>query len=56
MCARVNSPQVCEKRDIFTVKHESPINEGDVSREEKQDFDRCPRSRPDEGDFAWESQ
>ena len=40
----------------FTVKEESPVNEGHVSREKKQDFDRCPRSGPDEGNFSWKSQ
>jgi hypothetical protein len=43
-------------RNVFTVKQDSPVNEGDVSREEKQDGDRCPRSKPDEGDFEWECQ
>jgi hypothetical protein len=36
---------------MFTVKQEDPVDKGEVSCEEKQDFDSCPRSGPDEGDF-----
>jgi hypothetical protein len=53
---RVKFAKLVRERNMLTVEYESPINEGDVSREEKQNFDGCPGRGPDEGDFVWESQ
>ena len=49
ICARQKKfDKFSAKRDMLTIEQQPSIDKGDVPREEKQDFDRCPPSVPDE--------
>jgi hypothetical protein len=49
-------PGVTGGRESRTIHDKGDIDEGNVSGEQKENFDRCPATGPDEGDLPRQRQ